>query len=245
MSVHTLTMPLARGAAVFLDIDGTLIDLAATPDAVVIPAHLPHLLRRLAARHGGALALISGRSLADIDAMFGAGGMAIAAEHGAILRNAEGQVIMNVAANDALSSLCGPLRAAVAAHHGTLLEEKRFGLVVHWRGAPQHGASLTTFAMQLAAPHPSLFLQPAHEAVEIRVHGPDKASAMEHFLRSPPFMGRPPVFVGDDLTDEPAIARATALGGRGLHVIRDFPGGPAAVVAWLEAALAGEEVADA
>ena len=222
--------------AVFLDIDGTLLDLAATPDAVIVPPHLPGLLRRLALRQGGALALVSGRSLADIDRMFGPG-LAVAAEHGAILRDAAGQVIAAAAENPVLASLIAPLRKAVAARPGTLLEEKRFGLVLHWRGAPGQAESLTALATGLAALCPGLTLQHAHEALEICVQGPDKAAALDHFRGIAPFAGRVPVFIGDDLTDEPAIARAIALGGRGLQVQRDFCGGPAAVLAWLETAL--------
>lgn len=236
MTYRSPLAPLSRDFAVFLDIDGTLLDFAATPDGVVVPTYLPGLLRRLAIRQDGALALISGRALADIDTMFGSG-IAVAAEHGAILRDAAGQFIRNGTEDTALVSLSAPLRAAVAARPGTLLEEKHFGLAVHWRGAPGFAADLTALAMALAAQHPGLQLQPAHQALEIRVRGPGKASALETFLCAPPFAGRLPVFVGDDLTDEPAIARATALGGRGLHVGRDFTGGPAAVLAWLEAGL--------
>lgn len=236
MSCRQLQAPLSRDAAVFLDIDGTLVDLAATPDAVIVPAYLPGLLRRMAALRGGALALVSGRALADIDVMFGPG-LAVAAEHGAILRNAAGQIFKTATESPALASLKGQLRAAVAAHPGALLEEKRFGLAIHWRGAPGFAASLTALATALAAPHPGLVLQPAHEALEIRVRGPGKDGALETFMHTPPFVGRLPVFIGDDLTDEPAIARATALGGRGLHVSRDFTGGPAAIRSWLVASL--------
>ncbi|OYV38862.1 MAG: trehalose-phosphatase [Acidocella sp. 20-61-6] len=225
---------LPPNSAVFLDIDGTLLNLAATPNSVIVPPHLPELLRRLSIRLGGALALISGRSLTDIDAMFGLG-LAVAAEHGAILRDAAGRALWTTPVDPALASLIGPLRAAVAARPGTLLEEKRLGLALHWRGAPHFSASLTASAIALAAPHPGLLLQPAHEALEIRVRGPGKAVALDMFMREPPFVGRLPVFVGDDLTDEPAIARAGELGGCGLHVGRDFTGGPAAVIAWLEA----------
>lgn len=240
MRYHSPPALLSRVSAVFFDIDGTLIDLAATPSGVTVPANLPGLLRRLAVLHGGALALISGRALADIDTMFGLG-IAVAAEHGAILRNAAGQIIKSITEDTALIDLRIPLRAAVAICPGVLLEEKRFGLAIHWRSAPGFAASLTSLAKELTALHPGLLLQPAHQALEIRVRGTDKADALEIFLSAPPFAGRLPVFVGDDLTDESAIARATALGGRGLHVGRDFTGGPAAVRDWLEAGLADEE----
>lgn len=230
---------LSPDSAVFLDIDGTLLDFAPTPETVFVPPHLPNLLRQLAVQHEGALALISGRALADIDRMFGPG-LPVAAEHGAILRDATGRIFSRVETDPALNTIRASLRAAVAERSGTLLEEKSFGLALHWRGAPDHAASLTDIATRLASPHPRLLLQPAHEAMEIRVHGPGKAGALDMFLKAPPFCGRVPVFVGDDVTDEPAIARAQALGGRGLHVQRDFTGGPAAIIAWLQAGLLEE-----
>lgn len=219
--------------AVFLDIDGTLLDLASTPSGVTVPPHLHHILHRLAGRTQGALALISGRSLADIDRLFGAN-LAVAAEHGAVLRDACGEIIEILAENPALASLLAPLQAAVAAHPGALLEQKRFGTVLHWRKAPAAAAGLTELAKKLVAPHPELTLQPAHQALEIRVRGPGKAAALGRFMRLARFAGRLPVFIGDDLTDEPAIAYAEAAGGRGLHVGRDFGGSPAAVLAWLD-----------
>ena len=232
--------PPLGGCAVFLDIDGTLLDLAETPDAVVVPPHLRGLLHRLSSQLQGALALISGRSLADIDRLFGPG-IAAAAEHGAVLRNAGGRIIEDMAENADLRALLGPLRAAVAAHPRTLLEAKRFGLVLHWRAAPAAAHALITCATALAAAHPALELQPAHEALEIRVRGPGKAGALDRFMREPEFARRLPVFIGDDTTDEPAIARASARGGLGLHVGRDFAGSPAAVLKWLEHALSKGE----
>ncbi len=202
----------------------------------MVPPHLHGLLRRLSDRLDGALALISGRSLIDIDRFFGPG-IAAAAEHGAVLRDATGVIIEDMAESAALRSLLAPLRAAVAAHPRTLLEAKRFGLVLHWRGAPSAAPALINCAQTLAAPHDTLELQPAHEALEIRVRGPGKAGALDRFMRDAPFAGRRPIFIGDDTTDEPAIARANACGGQGLHVGRDFAGSPAAVLDWLENAL--------
>jgi len=229
--------PRLGGCAVFLDVDGTLLDLAETPDAVVVPPHLRALLHRLSDQLQGALAIISGRSLTDIDRLIGPG-IAAAAEHGAILRDADGCIIEDMEDSAELRSLLAPLRAAVAAHPRTLLEAKRFGLVLHWRAAPSAAPALIHCAEALTAPHPMLELQPAHEALEIRVRGPSKAGALDRFMRDAPFAGRVPVFVGDDTTDEPAIARASARGGQGLHVGRDFAGSPAAVLDWLEDALA-------
>jgi trehalose 6-phosphate phosphatase len=228
--------PLSHDCAVFLDIDGTLLNIAATPDDVIVPPGLHVLLHALAAAEGGALALVSGRALADIDRLFGRG-LAAAAEHGAILRDATGRISRSIERDPALAGLAAPLRAAVAVRPGTLLEEKEFGLVLHWRTAPEWNSELTKIAESLAGPYPQLTLLSAHAALEIRQRGSDKASALSHFMRMPPFEGRMPVFVGDDLTDEPAIAWANAFGGRGLHVVRDFQNGVAGVHAWLETSL--------
>jgi len=222
--------------ALFLDVDGTLIDLAATPDAVVVPPELHGLLQKLLARQHGALAILSGRKITDIDRLCGAG-LPLAAEHGALLRDGAGHVTSPVAQPAALTEIAATLRGRIAALHGVLLEEKSFGLAVHWRGAPSRATALTALVQSLAAAHPGLAIQHAHQAIEIRAAGPDKGKALEFFMRAPPFAGRKPIFIGDDLTDEPAIAAANRLGGIGLHVARDFSGGPASVRAWLAGAI--------
>ncbi|MDE2239388.1 MAG: trehalose-phosphatase [Rhodospirillales bacterium] len=223
---------LSRDCALFLDIDGTLIDFSLSPSGVIVPRGLPALLQSLKLRLGGALALLSGRKLTDIEAMFGPG-FAVGAEHGALLRDAEGLVVAETRPNPALAALVAPLREAVAARSGTLLEEKRFGLTLHWRAAPAMAGELTALAGQLASPYPELMLLPAHSALEIRPGGTDKGAALETFMCQPPFKGRRPVFIGDDVTDEPAIARANEMGGLGLHVARDFDGATQAVRDWL------------
>jgi len=158
-------------------------------------------------------------------------------EHGAVIRDSAGHVTSPVTRPDSLVAIAATLREHAAPLDGVLLEEKEFGLALHWRGAPDRAAQLTALVQELAAPHPELTLQPAHEALEIRAAGPDKGKALECFMRAAPFAGRQPVFIGDDVTDEPAIAAANRLGGQGLHVARDFGGGPASVRAWLASAI--------
>ncbi len=234
MQRRSLQAPLSGDCAVFLDIDGTLLDIAVTPDAVTVPPFLPVLLHRLAAARDGALALVSGRSMADIDRMFGTG-LAVAAEHGALLRGADGEMLRAPAGHAALTALAAPLRQLVARHPGALLEEKQCGFAIHWRRAPDSRDALVAAATRLAGGEDALVLLPAHSAMEIRLRGADKATALAHFMQAAPFAGRPPVFVGDDTTDEPAIAWAAAHGGRGLHVGRDFAGSVEAVRDWLAA----------
>jgi len=222
--------------ALFLDVDGTLIDLAATPDAVIVPPELHGLLRRLEALLGGALAILSGRPVAAIDRICGPG-FALAGEHGAVLRDSQGGLTHLVSRPESLNEIATTLRDKIAGMDGVILEEKEYGLALHWRGAKHRAGALTALVQNLAAPHQSLILQPAHQALEIRARGPDKGTALAFFMRAPAFAGRKPVFLGDDVTDEPAIDAASRLGGTGLHVARDFAGGPAAVRAWLASAL--------
>lgn len=220
------------GCALFLDIDGTLLDLAPTPGSVTVPDELPALLRRLRQQREGALALITGRTLADVDRLFGAS-YAAAAEHGALLRDPSGQLHRLAAVKPGFEMLVTKLRADLMAFPGALLEQKQFGVVLHWRQAPALREVLMTLAAHLVAPHPDLMLLPAHEAVEIRPKGTGKDGAIALFMQREPFAGRLPLFIGDDLTDEPAIARVRAMGGFGLHVHHDFGGSPAAVRQWL------------
>ncbi len=221
-------------SAVFLDIDGTIIDLAATPDAVVIPPALPVILHRLRARLGGALAVISGRKLADIDRLIGAD-YAAAAEHGAILRDANGHITTTAQRPARYDDWLATLQQRLPEMPGTLLEQKQFNLVLHYRQAPQYEAELRALAEHLIAGSNDAILLPAHCAFELKARGGNKGDALASFMQQPPFAGRKPIFAGDDRTDEPAIAQAIALGGAGLHVARDFGGATQAVRDWLAA----------
>ncbi len=218
--------------AVFLDIDGTLIDLAPTPDAVVVPAELPGTLRALRARLGGAVAVLSGRKMADIDRLIGPD-YAAAAEHGGILRSADGAVTPVARRPAKYEAWLEVLNACAAAMPGVLVEVKAFNLVVHYRQAPRYEAELRGLVEQLVAGSEDATLLIAHCAFELKARGGDKGAALAAFMREAPFAGRVPIFVGDDVTDEPAIARAAALGGAGLHVGRDFGGSTQAVREWL------------
>lgn len=221
-----------RDCALFLDIDGTLLDFSSSPGNVAVPPGLPATLQALQHRLSGALAFISGRRMADIEAFFGPA-IAAGAEHGALLRLADGTVISKTMPDPALAAILQDLRRALPLYPGLLLEEKHYGMTLHWRAAPALAPDIKSLARRVIAPYPELALLAAHEAVEIRMKGVDKATALETFMALPPFAGRLPVFVGDDVTDEPAIARATAMGGLGLHVALNFGGSPQQVRDWL------------
>jgi trehalose 6-phosphate phosphatase len=219
-------------AALFLDVDGTLIDLAATPQSVTVPALLPAQLRDTQAKLGGALAILSGRKLADIDRLLGPG-LPCAAEHGSILRDAAGKITQKVQRLAAYDEWLKILQAEIADMPGALIEEKEFSLVVHYRQAPQYEAELSQLVDHLVGGSDDAVLMLAHCAFELKPRGADKADALAWFMQTPPFAGRIPAFIGDDITDEPAIEKAIELGGIGLHVARDFAGQTQAVRDWI------------
>jgi len=219
-------------SALFLDIDGTLIDLAATPQSVEVPIALPAELRQIQAKLNGALAILSGRKLADIDHLLGPG-LPCAAEHGATLRDAAGNLTQKVQRLAAYDKWLKILQAEIIEMPGVLIEEKEYSLVVHYRRAPQFEAELSQLVDHLIGGSDDAILMLAHCAFELKPRGGDKADALAWFMQQPPFAGRIPVFIGDDITDEPAIEKATKLGGIGLHVARDFGGKTQAVRDWI------------
>ena len=224
---------LTPGHALFLDIDGTLIDLAATPEGVCVPPGLPATLRTVRARLGGALALLSGRRLADIDHLLGPG-LACAAEHGAILRDAAGRVTLTAHRPAAYDHWLSVLRRETRHMAGVLVEEKQFSLAVHYRQAPEHEPALGRLVERLIGQSEDAVMLLAHSAFELRPRGGNnKGEALAAFMAAQPFLGRIPVFVGDDVTDEPAIRKAAEQGGAGLHVAQDFNGSTQRVRDWL------------
>jgi trehalose 6-phosphate phosphatase len=219
-------------SALFLDIDGTLIDLAATPQSVEVAPGLPTRLRQTQAKLGGALAILSGRKIADIDRLLGPG-LPCAAEHGALLRNAAGDLLQKVQRLAAYDKWLAILRTEIQDMPGVLIEEKEFSLVVHYRQAPQYEPDLSQLVDHLIGGSDDAILMLAHCAFELKPRGGGKADALSWFMQHPPFAGRVPVFIGDDITDEPAIEKAIELGGTGLHVARDFGGKTQAVRDWI------------
>jgi trehalose 6-phosphate phosphatase len=226
-----------RHWALFLDLDGTLLDIAAAPDEVVTPARLIDALARLSAALDGAVAVVSGRGLADIDRLLSPLRLPAAAEHGAIIRLPSMKL-------DKLPVRCRPpqawieeLREAVIDWDGVLIEEKTYSVALHYRLAPHRSDAVRKLAASLVRTAPDRFeLLAAKQAFEIRPKGITKARAVEVLMEQRPFRGRLPVFVGDDVTDEDGIEIAHALGGLGLNVDSAFAGQPRAVRDWLERA---------
>jgi trehalose 6-phosphate phosphatase len=228
----TARLPPPAETALLLDVDGTLLDIAPAPDLVVVPPSLPDALRALRARLGGALALISGRPVEQVEALFPDVAQAIAGEHGGALRLTPGGPLLRPDLPSAPADWVAAAERLVAAHPGALLERKARGFVLHYRQAPEAGPALGAALRALVADASAFAVQPAHMAWELRPAGADKGRAVTEVMRAPPFAGRRPVFVGDDVTDRDAIAAAEALGGVGLWVPDAF-GGPAGVRAWL------------
>jgi trehalose 6-phosphate phosphatase len=231
--------PVARDWALFLDVDGCLLDLAPHPDRVVVPDGLASRLEALRERLGGALALVSGRSLASLDALFGNAGAVAAGLHGLEQRSARGRVVAP-AAPEALGRLEARARAIASGFPGAVIEAKGPALALHWRMAPRAAPALLSFADDALAQLPGYRLQPGSAVIELLPRGHGKQGAIAAFLEQAPFRGRVPVFAGDDLTDEAGFALVDRLGGMGVlvgdragSVARHALPDPAAVRAWL------------
>src|SRR3954469_25532436 len=207
---------LAADAALFLDFDGTLVELAEAPDLIAVPATLPDLLLRLSDRLGGRLAILSGRALADLERHLGCTGFALSGSHGLELRLPDGHILSHPPALDLAEARTAVARFA-AERPGLLVEDKPAGIAVHFRRAPEHEQAVAFFLSALAA-RTGLALQNGKMVIELRPHGADKGDALRRLMAEPPFAGARPLFVGDDLTDEHAFAAAAALGGAGILV---------------------------
>ncbi len=221
-------------AALLLDLDGTLIDFAPTPDAVVVPPGLIDTLAGLRDRLGGALAVVTGRPIADVDALLGDAPTAVAGEHGAAVRHRPGEAVERMALPALRPDWIGAAEAAAAAHPGALLERKEGSLVLHFRRAPEAGPALHAVFAALLPDAPGFVIMQAAMAWEFKPRGADKGRAVAALMDRPPFRGRLPVYIGDDITDEDGMRAARALGGFGWRV-QEFFGTPAGVRAWLGA----------
>lgn len=225
-----------RDAALFLDFDGTLVELAPRPDLVVVASELPDTLARLLGALGGAVAIVTGRDLEVARSFLPVPGLTMAAEHGARLDPED----------PAAPPLPFPPRrwreaadSFAIAHPGALAEHKTHGLVLHFRLAPNAEKAAASLVGQLAAEAPEDYrVVPAHAALELRPRFADKGRAVHRLMQRAAFAGRVPIFVGDDTTDEDGIAAAYALGGLGYRIAEDFEDRPAVFRRWLARAAA-------
>jgi trehalose 6-phosphate phosphatase len=202
--------------ALFLDFDGTLVDIAPTPDAVVVAPGLTDTLARLAQRLDGAVALISGRPIAQLDHWLAPLALPAAGVHGAERRRPDG--VIERRALPQLDRAAAVAQRMALAYPGLLVERKSCAVALHYRGAP-HCETLCRKAMHEAAgAEPGLHVMHGKMVVEVLPRGVGKGQALAEFLLERPFAGRRPVFVGDDVTDESGFEAAQRAGGIAVRV---------------------------
>lgn len=229
------------GSSLFLDVDGTLLDIASAPELVVVPAQLPVTLGRLAELLGGALALVSGRPIAQLDALFAPLRLPAAGEHGAEIRLAADRSIIAGPPPMALEQMVAQLTAATTGMPGVRIERKRAGVVVHYRQAPEQAARLRGLVDTAVADHVAdVQIIPGKMVLEVKERTYSKGQAVIALMQRAPFVGRAPLFLGDDASDRDGFAAARRLGGCGAAVGSDHAdaadwlfASPAAVRAWL------------
>lgn len=220
----TLAEILYPSCALFLDFDGTMVDLAPQPNAVHVPEPLIPVLRDLHAMLQGAVAVISGRPIAQIDAFLRPLELPIAGVHGAERRGNDGALhLLNTHPLDQVEEAACTLAAA---NPGLLVENKRGSIALHYRQRPDLERACIEAMEQAVAGSPGLTLLRGKMVVEAKPGGASKGHAIEAFLGEAPFAGRKPVFIGDDITDEVGFSTVQRLGGMGIKV------GEGATVAW-------------
>ncbi len=228
----------SQDVALFLDFDGTLVELAATPDGIHVPQNLAKSLHALSDRLDGRLALVSGRAIVDLEQHLGPMSIAKAGSHGGDCRGADGNNI-----GDIPSGLPPELLARVAEfarQRGFSLEDKPHGAALHYRSDPSLEDEGVEFARAMAQ-EGDLDIKRGKCVIELVGRGANKGSALRGFMECAPFAGAVPVFVGDDITDEDGMRAARDLGGFGVLVGQREPtvakyglASPAAVHHWLE-----------
>jgi trehalose 6-phosphate phosphatase len=236
--------------AILLDIDGTLLDIAPTPHDVRVPTTLRRTLAKLQASTGGALALVSGRSLRDIDLIFSPLQLSAVGGHGAEIR-----LLSNGKASQEVLPLDKKLRSRFAAiaesGDGIIVEDKGYSLALHYRLVPEKQRAIEDAVAAICADLPTAFVEvlPGKSVLEIKKIGFNKGSAIQYLMSHPPFAGRRPIFVGDDKTDDAAFAVLPEFNGVAISVGRMVPGvtqrfeAPTDVRRWLERIVEGDKAA--
>lgn len=218
--------------ALFLDFDGTLIDIAPSPHEITVPRGLPALLMRLQVLLGGAVAIVSGRPLADLLSYLAPADLDFVAEHGAVIKRRGGaahppQAAWPEAWDERLAQF-------LADHPNTEVERKAYSIALHFRRAPEaeHDALnlLRVFASEASG---GFEILPAKMAFELKLTTMSKGKAITELMSEEPFRRRVPVFAGDDVTDEDGFVAVKAMGGIALRVDEAFGGEPQRVRAWL------------
>jgi trehalose 6-phosphate phosphatase len=212
--------------ALLLDVDGTLIDIGPSPNEVHVSTELRASLSRLVQRTGGAVALVSGRLITDLDQMFAPLKLPAIGAHGAQMRAAGREVeqlVRSLPDNLRLGLASAVISAVIS---GVIFEDKGYSVALHYRSVPHQESRLLELLHAACAKFPDQSLEILHgkATLEIKRGGVSKGSAVRVLMRTAPFSGRTPVFVGDDVTDETVFAVLPELGGRGFSVGRRFGG---------------------
>lgn len=246
-SAGPLTRPLTAppvhatdAIALFLDLDGTLAPLANTPDAVMADARRTSLLQALDKALDGRVAIISGRTLEEIDRIAGDVAHAASGVHGLVRRRRDGS-LLTTRPSPGVADAIKAFRGFAMAHPGVIVEDKAVSVGLHYRQSPDTEEGARALARDIAI-QTGLEVQPGHMVIELKTPGADKGQALAAFMAEPPFAGATPIMVGDDLTDEAGFRAAVALGGYGVlvgperesaarHRLEDVE----AVLTWLEA----------
>ncbi|MEM9973025.1 MAG: trehalose-phosphatase [Pseudomonadota bacterium] len=208
------TVDLAH-AALFLDFDGVLVDIAPRPDAITVPSHLPGLIAELEAVTDGATAIVTGRGLTDLRSYLPDVPRTVIGSHGA---ERAGGPPHPLAGSDDLRAAEAFVAFLAERDPGLLVEKKPLGVSLHYRAAPHLHGTLERDLARFAAEHPAFELHPAKGAFELRPPGIGKDHAIAALMAAAPFAGRTPIYLGDDTTDEPALAWVTQSDGIAIKV---------------------------
>ncbi len=212
----------ARTLALFLDLDGTLIDIAKRPELAKTPPGLVDLLLELSNRLDGAMAIVTGRAIATLDTLLAPARLRAAGVHGAEIRARAGGKV-ELLATPLERSFVKAVRELARLHPGVLVEPKTSAIAVHYRGAEAQAAELERRLRALiplaGGAHD---LRPGKKVMEVTPRNVSKGAALREFMRRPPFHGRRPIVIGDDFTDLSAFEAAKAFGGKGLRVAGEF-----------------------
>ena len=246
MFIDAATLP---SSAVLLDVDGTLLDIAPTPLEVVVPPELIVALERLSKRTDGALAFVSGRSLAELDLFFQPLKLPAIAGHGAELRIADGSVRRASTFLD--PALMAELAAIAEDKPGVLVEDKKWSIALHYRQAPHLGHEIRDEVAAVCARFPSTAIEilPGKSVVEVKQPSFNKGTAVRELMQTAPFAGRRPIFIGDDVTDEAAFDVMPEFNGVGFSVGREVQGiagmfeAPSDVRRWIAEMVRGKQEA--